>query len=142
MLLACRFFDESLTGYLEEKDVEDILHLTHRHTTRRWVQSLVEAPCGRARRLRYIDHESLLVPYYPTLPAPVGIEEGGAVMPSSGGSTAPSDFALLDGVTVNIRSLQALSQTMQADLQAEKVRCMLSYCPNLPTHSIFHHVVP
>jgi hypothetical protein len=49
VLLAGRFFDEKLAGYIEEKDLEDIVHLTQRLTCRRWVQGTVEASTRRGR---------------------------------------------------------------------------------------------
>jgi hypothetical protein len=49
VLLAGRFFDEKLAGYLEEKDLEDIVHLTQRLTCRRWVQGILDASVRRGR---------------------------------------------------------------------------------------------
>jgi hypothetical protein len=49
LLLACRFFDDARVGYLNAADLETLVHLTHWHTSRRWVLGLVDSACRRGR---------------------------------------------------------------------------------------------
>ena len=114
LLLACRFFDAALVGHLEDRDVEDILHLTQPHTSRRMVQELVAASCGQARRLRYADFGPLSVPFYPGLARPAGL--GGAA--DAGGSGAVA----VDGALVDVRGLQARVEGLRGELAAEQAR--------------------
>lgn len=107
--LACRFFDEAGIGYLDEKDLEDIVHCSQPYTSRRWVRSVVESVCRRGR-LRYADLPDIPVVYHPPQPPPVGAEVGDAA--AAGGSSVQ-----VDGVMVDVPALRAAAAASSAALQ-------------------------
>lgn len=110
--LACRFFDEAGVGYLDEKDLEDIIHCVHPLTSRRWVRTLVESVCRRGR-LRYADLPDLQVVYHPPQPPPVGLAAGAVSAPSGGAKVQ------VDGVMVDVAALRSASAAASKKLQDE-----------------------
>eukprot|EP00892_Ulva_mutabilis_P011111 jgi/Ulvmu1/8372/UM042_0078.1 len=118
--LACRFFDESGVGYLEEKDLEDIVHTVHPLTTRRWVRMLVESTCRRSR-LRYADLPNMQVAYDPP-PPPVGLAAPGAGE-SGAAEPAAAGMANVDGVMVDVGALRAAAAEVSAKLQEQSGAC-------------------
>ena len=131
--LACRFFDEAGAGYLEDKDLEDIIHTVHPLTSRRWVRTLVESVCRRGR-LRYADLPNMHVAYHPPPPPPLGLEATAAAGAGGGGTV------VAEGVTVDVCALRAAAMEMSEKLQEKsgacahaqvRLRCVATLCPGL-----------